>query len=288
MKLARTLPLMILLGAMACENGADPTANSAVPQFSDSHLPPGAIAVNTCGAVLSTPGDYWVTKDLTCGGTHTLLPVIQVGGTNVTLHLNNHTLRSGRNPIPETSACLTVGGTGNTVVGPGQVGGFCDRGISLSGSHNTLHGLRIFGWDLALELNPGFANTVEDVTFIGAGYAAVYGAATIDSLVLRRNTVNGNYENGFKNMAGTNQVIEYNTLFNVGFAMTIGGTGSTIRGNKVLNAGDALIVTGTGLTIIDNIFRHNSWDITDKNANPCVVNHYANNIFARASDSCIQ
>jgi hypothetical protein len=243
--------------------------------------------------VLSAPGDYWVTKDLTCGATFSLLPVINVVGSNIRLHLNNHVLRSRREPVPETMPCLIVGGSGNTVQGPGRIGGFgsqCSRGISLNGSHNTIRGVHIQGWDLGLELNPGTANTVEDVTIDGAGYAAVYASiGPNDSLTLRHITVRGTYENGFKNVAGINQLIEYNSLYNTQFAMSIGGTGSTLRGNTVVSAwAIGLSVSGTDLTITGNKFRHSSWDIEDLNPNPCVVNHYSNNTFTRASDPCIQ
>jgi len=281
------LAAVLALGAWACADSPDPTGTKGEPVFSDSHLPPGAVPVRTCGRVLTEPGDYWVMKDLSCGTSYVPLPAISISGTDITLHLNGHTIRS--TPGAPGDGCLSMGGSGNAILGPGTLGTYCEHAILLAGAANRIRGIYLQSFDLGI-VGGGPDHRIEDVTFDGGGYSPIFlqGGGGIDRLVLRGNTVKGHLENGF-DLLGDAMVIENNTIEGSGFGLKVGTTGTLIRNNWVRHTGwPGLGISGSGNTISNNVFRHNLWDIDDTNANPCTANHYANNRFTRASDPCIQ
>jgi hypothetical protein len=278
------LALMASAGAitlLACTESSAPNEPDILASV--TALPPGAIPVNSCGDRIQSPGDYWLTRDLTnCTNT---LATISVEGDGVVLHLNGHRIQAGLKP--QTMTCVAVTGANNTIRGPGTLG-FCLKGVTVSGSGNTVRGLKLSAFDLGVEVS-GSNNTFQNLTFAGQGYAAFLVVGTTGN-VFRNNRITDRLENGFIIRSSTNQLIELNRITGPGYGMLLetGADQNIVRNNEVAFAGNGIVVSGIGNQVSGNIFRENGWDMTDTNLEACLVNTWTGNRFRTASPDCLQ
>ena len=288
-----SLTAIALLAAAGCSDSTAPAGSTDVSSLSS--LPPNAIPVSACLTTITTPGDYWLTRDLNCTVT---VAAIRIYASGTTLHLNGHQLYS----IPEIA--IELHGDNATVVGPGVVkaGRFP---IFIRGSNNLIRGLRVVDYDLGI-YDTGTNNVIRDVTFQGRGigYAAVYvGTGT----VIQRSTVIGPVENGF--VGGSGALIDSNRVQEAGIAISVGtqstvsnnlidlsdhaidifGAQNTVSNNRIKRSEVGIQAEGTGNLITGNLLRdHNRLDMVDLNVDACVVNTWTNNLFLTAYPDCLQ
>jgi hypothetical protein len=288
------------LAGLACTDPTSVTTPHIQPSAAVAVLPPGAIPVNACGTVISQPGDYWLTKDLrNCAQTYS---TISISADNVTLHLNGHRLEA--DPRLEMEECISVAGSNVAILGPGTLG-FCWKGIVMSGTGTRVRGVKLASFDLGIYQTGGGNNLIEDVTFLGGGYAAITGAS---SSTIRHSTFAAELENHID--GGTNLVIESNTLFgggpngaiNVSDGNTIsnnrirdavvgisGGSGNTISGNHLNGRDIGIMISGSGNVISGNGVENFGYlDLWDLNPDGCMVNTWINNRFSTADPICLQ
>lgn len=275
------IPAVAAITLLACNESTAPTKPDI--NVALTALPPGAIPVNSCGARIQSPGDYWLTRDLiNCTNT---LATISIESDGVVLHLNGHRIQAGL--MPQTMTCIAVKGANNTVRGPGTLG-FCLKGVDVSGSGNTVRGIRLVAFDLGVDVS-GSSNTFQNLTFAGQGYAAFFVVGTAGN-VFRNNRITDRLENGFIVRSSTNQLIELNRISGPGYAILLetGADQNIVRNNEVTLAANGITVSGVGNQVSGNVFRENGWDMTDTNLDACLVNTWTGNRFRTADPDCLQ
>jgi parallel beta-helix repeat protein len=265
-----------------------------------------ATKISSFGYVISAPGTYQVTQDLSGSGT-----AITVSADNVDLHLGGHTL-SGDG----SGAGVDVEGAANINIHHGTVQGFYD-GIFLNGAlnskvssvtanRNTSDGIQILNasgntvTDTATAQNGGVGiyvnqsngNTVTrnivDRSYIGISVA---GPSSYGNTV-SRNTASGNHGAGIRVFASATQnTVQDNTCNGNFVGVQLGGDGygganrNTIQSNTAnLNTVGIQIelddTANTGNTLQGNTALTNAnADLEDENPG-CDSNIWANNTFA--------
>jgi hypothetical protein len=280
---ARGVGLAGLLLAAACSEPSG-VANDQVPEFQSADgLPAAAIRVTQCG-VLSTPGDYWLTKDLThCTGQS---PALTINAPGAILHLNRHTISSS--PNGQAGICISVDADGISIEGPGVLRGCSNMGIQMQGSNTVVRWITVDEYDEGMFVY-GSNNLVEYVVFRGSASPAAGYAAVIDvgnQNIFRKNRLLAASEKGFQ--LRSNAMVESNLIAGPGWGIAVQGAGARITGNRIAHAGTGILVDGTGNVIEGNILKHNSEDIVDHNDNACAVNTYLGNRFSFSIPDCIQ
>jgi parallel beta-helix repeat protein len=257
-----------------------------------------ATQISSCPCVISAPGVYAVTQDLTCSGT-----AITILASNVDLHLGGHILTGDG-----SGAGVDVQGAANVNIHHGAVQGFSD-GISLSGalgckvssvvaSSNSHAGLRLDGGGGHTVINNTVTQTGDrGISVFGSNGNTVTrntadrggtGISVSDSAfgnTIARNSCTGNGTGIHIWVGPTQNTIEANTC-NRNFGIGIHLEASAIR-NTIQNNTANLNVLGIWLWqgCIGNGVQGNTaltnrdYDLDDENPN-CDANVWANNRFS--------
>lgn len=266
------------LAMLACSEPTAPLNGTRQPQLNAAAV----TSITACGTVISAPGTYAVTQDLTgCPG-HGIV----ILASNVVLRLNGHTLRG----LPNSAYGINVGAAGNfhggvsgvDIEGPGtiefflagvsfeQVSGSKLRGIT---SRFNLHGLTFNRSYANGDLIPSRNDSIVGNRFINNRAHGV--------------TING----------GANSVFSGNLSNENG--LTIGGMGFylflaeriTVENNQARgNGNNGVYITGESHvnTVRSNTaIRNRAGDMFDANS-ACDRNTWTGNTFGSANQACIQ
>ena len=253
--------------------------------------------INTCPFVISSPGDYLLSADLTCGGGDG----ITINTSNVRLALEGHTITAGVGANRAIVASTSSGAFQNVrILGPGLI---------TNGGANT--------FSAGVSLLFLFNSEVSGITVLGSGtgiFTAECTSLTITANTLGRNTVGLDLENAgatvskndvsgngtgilYQNIGApmtstvSHNVINGNTGVGASIAANAGGV--VTFGNNVIsgNGQDGIFVSqlpGTsGIFVTNNTSLANrDFDLFSNNPN-CSGQVWSGNKFFTANQSCI-
>ncbi|GAB3663007.1 hypothetical protein GCM10027596_25500 [Nocardioides korecus] len=239
-------------------------------------LTPPATPIATCAYVISTPGTYAVTRDLSCGPA----PAVTIAASNVAVSLQGHTVTSLSDAFligPDVAAPVS----NVAVSGPGTAVGYHDAGVVVrAADHSTVSGVNASGGATGILLGSPAAH---DDTLVG-------------------NTTNSNSGDGIHVTQAIRIEIASNTCSSNGDAGI--NLGDVYAGFGYIHTDDMNIHDNTcntnanigisaGLGAYDNVITHNTalhnarYDLGDNHAN-CGDNIWADNTYVTKTPDCIR
>jgi parallel beta-helix repeat protein len=234
-------------------------------------LVPGSYAGGTqiinCPFTISTPGQYHISKDLTCPQRD--VPAITVAADNVVVLFDGHTLDGAGTGL----FGVLVAGSNDLVVGGGTVTRF-------------LFGLAV---ESPSDDEPTSGNRIVNITVTNALNQGIFVINSVQNQIINC-TANGNGRVGIL-LGSDNTLISSTASQNVMSGIEIFGSNNTLRANETDGNGFNGIfvdVEATGNLIQANRAANNTpFDLVDLNAN-CDSNIWMANQFRRPNQSCIQ
>jgi parallel beta-helix repeat protein len=236
--------------------------------------PAWADDITKCGAVIDQPGDYHLAQDLTCSTPLTI--AIHIVASDVTLHLDGHTLSGG--------------GTGDV----GILVGFFRNGPVVSGV--TIQGgtvTNFFGDVFLVGVTDSKLVNVDAVDTVPKLQSAIVVKNSNDNSIINC-TASGSVSDGITLQNANDNTLISNTTNNnnrAGISILDFGSGATnniVRANSVQNNGVGIDVVGTANLIQANkVFGNSIVDLYDSNSS-CDSNVWKSNKFGSANRSCIQ
>jgi parallel beta-helix repeat protein len=277
----------------------------------------GPTPVTACGTVLSSGGDYYLPANITCSASPTLHAGIFITANDVHLNLNGHTLdgmSNGRAGIVTATPTAAIGfapnvtgcnGANNVQITNGKITGFY-VGVYLcatqagTGMNAQVNHLNITGNTIAMQTYNSDNNHIQSNNF----YPNPVAAGTLggdgldiggsnnqiqDNLIYGGNNYNAIYIDGNNNQLQGN-VVAMSLFVGIGIL----GNNNQIQQNIVSGSGSQGIYLFAGATgnqiqqntVFNNALNNNSQDLGDGNA--CTLNKWQQNLFATASNACIQ
>lgn len=268
----------------------------------------GSTVINTCPAVINSPGDYVLSADLICGGGLG----ISILSSNVTLNLQGHSITAGGGATtaivvnPQFAPLLEH----VRILGPGlitnNVGNVFGTGVSLLNvSHSEVSGLTVRGvrgFGIAALGNAGFITTDLTITANSVTANAGDGISLVDILssTISANEATGNTANGIRvviaqNVTGSANLVSHNICNgNTADGVAIDGVDvksdpAKVQNNVTSGNGQYGIVVfpPAAATVINNSsFANQLFDLFDKSPG-CTGNKWVGNKFLTANQSCI-
>ena len=213
-------------------------------------------AISSLPVEISTPGFYYLTKNLTLadGG-----DAITVKADHVTLDLMGFsiagTVGSGNG--------IYMNGVSDVEIRNGTIHSFDGNGIHSEYSANY-SGLRVLNTRVVDNIGSGVYLRSKGATVTGNGVFAngLYGILTDDGSVVSGNTVHNNGKDGIYVLSGS--LVTGNTVFENSHSGINGSNATTITGNTVYKNSICGIRSGRGSTITGNAVKDNNQsDSTD-------------------------
>jgi parallel beta-helix repeat protein len=263
--------------------------------------------VTTCGQTLAAPGQYVLTADLDCSGTHA--SGIDITASTVVFHLAGHTIASTDCDMDqEVYGIFVHGGLLGVRIDGGTVRGFTD-GIVLSSSSSLVRGMTVTGACLfgiavqgtgnqidtsvvSLTRNDGIAigpsggnrivsNDVSDNFRVGVEMSNSTEDNFVANNIINRNGLVDGEQGGVAIFGGKGNVVTNNSLNNNFEGIEIESPGNTATGNTVSGSVDTgiFIINGSPSIVRRNtVFGSGFVDMLDEKA-ACDSNTWRNNDF---------
>ena len=189
-----------------------------------------ATPIAGCGDVLSEPGQYRLTTDLSCPGSSGFLGAITVFSADVTLNLDGHSITcSSQDGLPNTGITVFPGVT-NLTIRNGHISG-CDVGVFLAGTEQSQ----------LIDLN--VSDNYFDPILGDGGFGIVLSNGTDNKF--KGNIANGNEFAGLIVVSGGGNEVVGNVANENGVMPLSAGIGIIVRGNTTnQNEFDGITVLG--------------------------------------------
>jgi hypothetical protein len=213
--------------------------------------------VSTCGQTLAVPGQYILTADLDCTGTHA--SGINVTASKVVFHLAGHTIASTDCDMDrEVYGIFVHGGLSHVRIDGGTVRGFTD-GVVLSSSSSRVSGMTVTGACLFGIAVTGSGNEVDTsvvslTRFDGIGIGSGGGNRIVSNDISDNFRVGVDISNFSNNNFVGNNIINRNGVVDheQGGVAIFNGTGNVVANNSLNNNFSGIEIESPGNTAIGN------------------------------------
>ena len=206
------------------------------------------IPISNLPFTIDKPGSYYLTGDLTAGGTG-----ITVTADNVTIDLMGYTISGGG-----SYNGIYMDGRSNVEIRNGTIQGFVNNGITESSNsgegHRVIHVRVISNGYYGIHLYSR-GNLIKDCTAVRNGG---YGIRVYTGSTVTNNTAYGNGSHGI--YARTGGTVTNNTAYGNGSHGIYTEGYSTVTNNTVYHNGSDGIFVGSGSTVTNNTAYHNGSD----------------------------